>query len=262
MSGMDKEAGNNIMDKALDGETFPDPTREKRRYERYPADILDIHGRILFSSGITIHNISVGGIAFSTDKTLLAGRNYALRLESKGRILNIMGTIMWSQLSSANQENGNVRSICTVGMKFLNLSGRQVIELEHFIKDNFKDYQRLETEGELISGIRLHVRFHIYDPEKATLNYVEQFKVRKISQSGMLVESKCPLEIEDAVPMTMDLSETQSIAFWGRIVTCQAFQGAEPQIYEIGIEFTDMSESDGTVLREFIASLESSLHSP
>jgi hypothetical protein len=137
--------GYNVMDKALEIERFPDPMQEKRRYERYPADFLDINGRILFSSGITIHNISIGGIAFSTDKKLIAGRNYALRLESKGRILNIMGTIMWSRSSSTNQENGSIFVICTVGMKFLNLSGRQVIELEHFIKDNFKDYQNLAT---------------------------------------------------------------------------------------------------------------------
>jgi hypothetical protein len=259
MSIMDKKVGRNVMNKATWVERFPDPMEEKRRYERYPADFLDIHGRILFSSGITIHNISVGGIAFSTDKKLIEGRNYALRLESKGRILNIMGTIMWSRSSSANQKNGNILPICTVGMKFLNLSGRKVLELKHFIKDNFKDYQKLESEGAVISGIRLHVRFYIQNLEKATLNFVEYFKAKKISQSGMLVESKCPLELEDAVPMTMDLSDTKSIAFWGRIVTCKAVEKAGLQLYEIGIEFTDISESDITILREFITSIEDSL---
>jgi Tfp pilus assembly protein PilZ len=87
---------------------------------------------------------------------------------------------------------------------------------------------------------------------------VEYFKVKKISQSGLLVESKSPLEIEDAVPMTMDLSENQSIAFWGRIVTCKAAEKTDLQSYVIGLEFTDMSESDRTTLKKFIDSLEGS----
>jgi hypothetical protein len=54
----------------------------------------------------------------------------------------------------------------------------------------------------------------------------------------------------------MKLSEDKAIAFWGRIVTYQAIQDTDPSRYEIGIEFSDMSKTDSTILREFIASLE------
>lgn len=232
-----------------------DPFGEKRLYPRYPADFLDIQGRILFSSNITILNISVGGIAFGIDKHLKEGRTYALRLERHGKIINLTGTIMWSARCPGAQKTGDIPQLYTAGMKFSNLLNSQISELEGFIKDNFKDYQKLESGGRGLSGIRLHVRIHIHEPEKATVNYIEYYKVRKISQSGMLIESNCALDIEDSVPMTMTLSESKALAFWGRIVTSHEIEGPGGQRYQIGIEFTDMSVSDRALLQEFIASL-------
>jgi hypothetical protein len=55
--------------------------------------------------------------------------------------------------------------------------------------------------------------------------------------------------------MTMTLSESKALAFWGRIVTSHEIEGAGGQRYQIGIEFTDMSASDKALLQEFIASL-------
>ena len=72
----------------------------KRRYQRFSVDFLDIHGKILFSStSIKVLNISIGGISFSTDKCLTKGGVYVLKLERKSSILYLEGTIVWSEVN-------------------------------------------------------------------------------------------------------------------------------------------------------------------
>jgi hypothetical protein len=230
--------------------------KEKRRHQRFSVDSMKIYGKILFLSDIRVLNISVGGAAFSIDRPINEGGVYILRLESKGRVLHLQGRIVWSKLNESIQEDGNIIRNYTIGMKFLNLSDSRRRDIEKFIKENFLDYQKVETFAPVMNGIRIHVRFHIRNPDKATVGCTEQYKVKRISQSGMLIESDNVLQIEDMVPMEMTLSEKKAIAFWGRIVTCKTIQNAEPIRYEIGIEFIDMSETDRIILTEFIHLLE------
>ena len=230
--------------------------KERRHYKRYFVEFKDIHGKILFSSNIQILNISVGGVAFTIDKRLNIGGIYVLRLESKGKALHLRGTIMWSRLSEERKQNGETIRIHTVGMKFKSLGIDRLNEIETFIKENVIDYQRSEGFSPSMSGVRIHVRFHIKDPDKATISCDEDFSVKKISQSGMLIDSYYVFQPNDSVPMAMTLLEGQDIAFWARIVSCKDMEDTEPKHYEIGIEFLDMSDTDRGKLGAFIASIE------
>jgi Tfp pilus assembly protein PilZ len=228
---------------------------EKRLYRRFTVDFKDIHGRILFSNNIKILNISVGGVAFCIDRKLDIGKIYALRLEAKGRRLNIQGNIVWIKPNNAFQDKE--RGLAYIaGMKFLNLSYDKVREVENFIHDNFLNYQKVEPFDSLMSGLRIHVRFHIQNPDRAMVSYVEDYKVIKISQCGMLIESDYVLQHQDIIPMEMSLSDSQAIALWGKIVICKPIEDADYLRYEVGIEFIDMSETDRETLRQFIASME------
>jgi hypothetical protein len=228
----------------------------RRRYKRFPVDFMDICGKILFSTNIKVINISVGGISFGTDKRLTKRGVYVLRLERKSAILYLEGTILWSKLNKNIPEDRNLVHPYIIGMKFKNSSDAQRREIEKFIKDNFIDYQKIENLAPVTNGIRIHVRFHINNLDKATIDCAEHYKVKRISHGGMLIESVNVFQIEDVLPMQMKLSEDKAIAFWGRIVTYQAIQDTDPSRYDIGIEFSDMSKTDGTILKEFIASLE------
>ncbi len=228
----------------------------KRRYQRFSVDFLDIYGKILFSTNIKVLNISVGGVSFSTDKRLATGGVYVLRLERNNSILYLEGTILWSKLNKNMPAGNNLVHPYILGMQFSHSSDNQRRAIEIFIKDNFIDYQRVENFDPVISGIRIYVRFHINNPDKATIDCAERYKVKRISESGMLVESVNAFHIEERVPMQITLSENKAIAFWGRIVTYQAIQDTDPPRYEMGVEFIDMAETDRTLLKTFIASLE------
>ena len=222
---------------------------------------MDICGKILFSTNIKVLNISVGGISFSTDKRLTKGGVYVLRLERKSTILYLEGTILWSKLNKNISEDRDLVHPYILGMKFNHLSDIKQREIEKFIKDNFIDYQRIAGFAPVMDGIRIHVRVHINTPDKATIDCAENYKVKKISQCGMFIESVNAFQNEDILPMQMQLSEDKVIAFWGRIVTYQAMQDTDPSRYGIGIEFSDMSKTDSAILTEFIASLENKKYS-
>ena len=230
--------------------------KERRRHKRYSVDFQDIHGKILFSRNIQILNISVGGVSFTIDKSLNIGGIYVLRIESRGRALHLRGTIVWSKLSKERKQNGKTILMYTAGMKFLSLAADRMNEIETFINENVIDYQRSEEFSPAMTGVRIHVRFHIKDPDKATISCDEEFSVKKISMSGMLIDSHYIFQSNDSVPMAMTLLEGQDIAFWARIVSCNEIKDTEPKRYQVGIEFVDMSDTDRRKLRSLIDSIE------
>jgi hypothetical protein len=141
-------------------------------------------------------------------------------------------------------------------MKFTHVSATMAKEIKQFIQDNFIDYQKTEAFTPVMSGLRIHVRFLINEPEKAVINCAEDYRVKRISLSGMLIESQNIMPLEDVLPMEMKLAEKKPINLWGRIVTCQTIKDTEPPQYEIGIEYIDMSGTDRERLELFIDSLE------
>jgi c-di-GMP-binding flagellar brake protein YcgR len=235
------------------------PVKENRRHPRFSVDFLNIHGKILFSNDVKVLNISAGGIAFVTEKQLNTGGVYVLRLENKGRILHLRGKIVWSTQQAGTAKEGEVPQAFTVGMKFQNISDTRTREIEKFIRDNYLDYQPVGAGAPLRDGIRIHVRFTIHDPERATVRCVENYTVKRLSKCGMLIESDFGLPAEEMVPMEMTLSKNHAIALWGRIVTCRPAEIMTPPRYEIGIEFMDMSETDMSTLDKFVSSLDKNM---
>jgi c-di-GMP-binding flagellar brake protein YcgR len=228
---------------------------EKRRYLRVAVDMMDIHGRLLLSSHIKIHNISVGGLAMSIDKRLEIGRNYTLRLESKTKNLTVRGTIVWSNLSEIHREREDVVPIYTAGMQFMNVDNDKTREMEEFIRDNMLGYQKMEIFKPHSGGVRIHVRFHIHAPDQAIVDYFETYKVKNISLSGMLIESEHALKADDIIPMEIFFTEQTIITFLGRIMNCQPIRSKDRLYYEIGIEFINITDPDKMKLNEFIDSL-------
>jgi hypothetical protein len=56
--------------------------------------------------------------------------------------------------------------------------------------------------------------------------------------------------------MEVTLNEDKSIHFVGRVASCILTDNKDIEKYDIGIEFVEMSEKDGTILHEFIRLLE------
>lgn len=234
--------------------------KERRRYPRFSVEIMDLNGKILFANEVKILDLSVGGALIKADKRLNIGRNYVLKIESKDRNLTVQGTVVRCTLSESRKVRGNIIPIYTAGMQFTNLSTEKMNEIVDFIRENLAQHEKREVckpDMFKTSGVRLHVRFLIENPEKASVQYYDVYKVRKISLCGMLIESEEPVKAGDRLSMEMKLFEDKVIHFMGKIINCQPLKDTFPMIYEIGIEFDEMPEENKMVLKRFIDSLSS-----
>jgi hypothetical protein len=229
----------------------------RRQYERFTVDILEINGKMMFAREVKILDISLGGVSLKADKRLNIGNEYTLKVEGKGKNLSIKGVVVWSWLSESKEdERGNVVPIYTAGMKFIDVSDENLRAIGDFLDENRRDTDQ-HIDKYSPNGLRLYVRINIEEPQKAILNIDGSYKVKKISLGGMLVESEHRLETETSIPMEITLTEDKSIKVFGRVASCLLSQDEEYENYEIGIEFLDMSDKDRDTLKEFISLLNS-----
>ncbi len=236
--------------------------QNKRQHKRYEVDVTEIHGTMLLAKNVLIINISIGGVCLQTEKRLNIGSQYILKIEGKGKVLNVKGSIVWSLISGSSADSdGNIIPIYKTGMKFIDVTDEKINEIVNFIEDHKRNVDK-QVNLYSTDGSRLYVRIYIEDPEKAVLNYQESYKVKNLSVGGMLIESEHLLGIESKLPMEIILTDDISIRFLGRITYCHLVKNKDFQRYDVGVEFIEMSESDKEILEEFIRLLDTIDKSP
>jgi hypothetical protein len=76
--------------------------------------------------------------------------------------------------------------------------------------------------------------------------------VKEISLSGMLIQTEEALETESMIPMGLSLKADNPVNFIGRVASCRMAGDTGQAPYEIGVEFTDLTDEDRTLLKVFI----------
>ena len=221
--------------------------KSMRRHKRYGLDLIDVKGMMGLSDKVEIIDTSLGGVAFKADRRLNPGREYMIKLHDKGKTLNVTGIIVRSELSGMEtRDNGERVSIYTAGMQFKDGSADQIFDFLKSIVQNRKETEPLTRER------RVNVRFQITDSHENILRYPAHFRVKTISLSGMLIQTDQALGIESKVPMELSLNDGTTVNFIGLIVSCQMKEDKGQTYYDIGSEFTDLTETDKTLLQTFI----------
>lgn len=225
---------------------------ELRRYERFSVE--GIHGNMLFTSEIRILNISIGGVAIETTKRLNIGGEYTVKLQGESGTISVRGKVVWSELSCSRKgPREEVVPVYRTGLQFVDAISESVGPLIDFIESHKKT-----PEGRL-DGLR----FEIHAP-RAVLSVPSHYKVKKISEGGMLIESAERYELEERYPMELFIpagisgpygSGSKVIGFIGRVASCIEVLNSNPKCYDIGIEFVEMSEISKKNLQDFIATL-------
>ena len=221
---------------------------EARRYSRFIVEEMGIGGKILFTTDVKIHDISLGGACISIEKKLNMGSEYKLRAEHDDRSIQIKAVVMWEKMSgSRTSENGDIVPVYTVGLKFRNVIANQGAEVVDFISRIYHD-----------SSLRLTgVRVNFFDDGRSVLSYPKDYFVKRIGLGGMLLELEHKLSVDQKFHMEVIFPEDKDpFGFMGRIASCMKKPDLVPERYEIGVEFLEMSESGKSRLRAFISSLE------
>ncbi len=212
---------------------------------------MDIKGKMVFANDVRIIDISIGGVSFEKDRKLDLDGEYTLRMEGKGKVLCLKGIVVWSSLIKGIETPGSEPVLgYKTGMKFTDVSKEKMKEILAFIESHKKELRQEDMCK--LSGLRMHVRFLIETLEKAVLNIHEGYKIKNLSLSGMLIESKDPLEIGRKIPMEIVRSADKSIKFLGRVVSYTLSKDNDREFYDIRIEFLDMPEKDREMLKEVI----------
>ena len=218
-----------------------------RRHKRYRLDLIEVNGQLSLTDKVEILDISLGGIALKVDRRLNIGREYLLKLREQGKALEVKCVVVRAELSGIEQRaNGESVTIYTAGMIFKEGSSARIAD---FIKP-IELHKQVKEPG--ASDRRIDVRFDIGGPLDTLLSYPAQFTVKTISLGGMLIQTEHALAIESRTPMTLSLNADTTVTFIGRIAACQRNDDLGKQRFDIGVEFTDLTDKNITLLKTFI----------
>lgn len=221
----------------------------KRRYKRFIVEGMDINGRLMFTTDVSVLNISLSGISIKADRRLEIGREYTLKLEDHDQVVTVKGTVIWSSLIGNREgQHGEMVPVYNAGLKFTNVLNDRISEIINFIEGH------VHESDHRVSGIRFKIA---KKPERAVIQFPSNYTVKRISIGGMLIESNESLEVESRFPMELTMPEEQPISFNGRVASCTLVKIENVEQYDIGIEFLDMNQAGRKKLEELIALLNS-----
>ena len=217
---------------------------EQRRAPRFVVE--GLQGTMTSASQVEILNMSISGAAIRLDRNLRVGGDYSLRLEMNDTVLAVKGVVVWSVLSEIQKgREDETKPFYSAGMKFKDVLSQRLMELLEFI-----DQHKIVQENRL-GGLR----FHIDAPGKALLDVPQNYRVRVISLSGLLMETEQPLDLRESYPMEVTLESGETIRFTGRVAYCSDPADGAGKRYEIGVAFVDMPAGDRSRLGKFIETL-------
>ncbi len=221
--------------------------QNKRRHLRFRLDVMEINGKMILANKVEILDIGLGGLALITDRRLNVGKEYLIKLGDKGKRIDLKGSIVRCELSKIEARgNGETVPLYTAGMMFKEVSPDKIGDFLNVIEQHKKE------EVPVVVDRRLNVRFCITTPWEKTLSFPAQFKVKKISLSGMLILTEQALVIESRIPMGLSLKADNPVNFVGRVASCRMMEDKGHAYNEIGVEFADLTDKDRTLLQTFI----------
>lgn len=222
-----------------------DQDKESRKYKRY--DVERIHGNVLNATDLDILNISIDGAAIETPKRLELNMEYTFKIKSQNDSLNIKGRVVWANLISKEEKDSNrVIPVYRVGIKFTETLNEKGTRLQNFIEEN----RTKPLEHRLGGG-----RFKIAKTENFQLDYPYEYEVKKISMSGMLIETQYSLDPGSSHYVELFICN-ERLNIEGRIVSCERKDSQKGARYNIGMEFINVPEEDGEILKDFLETLD------
>ncbi len=214
----------------------------KRRHTRH--DVKDIRGSLLFTIDVSVVNMSVDGMAIESKKRLNVGRNYILKLSHDNKSLKLTGRVVWCNLSKALKgEDDSVVPIYNAGIEFENVISDKARDIVGFMEENV--IIKLEN--------RMFGRFKVRPKKSVNLDSEFDFHVKKISLSGMLIETELLPDLESIFDMEININGT-GINIQGRIAYINQIGEKEfkRELSELGVEFKKFGEGAKEILEDFI----------
>ena len=204
-----------------------------------------MEGELTYTFEVKILNMSLEGMAIETNKMLNIDKNYKIKLANNDeRTILIDGQVVWSRLQRTQRlESGDVIPVYRSGIKFNRIFTRKANEIAEFIEKN-----RVMTLEKRILG-----RFRVQN-DRAEIDTPLDFVVKKMSLSGMLIETYMPMKLDEHYEMTLKLDDSTRINVTGRVANVITPENGA-KTYRVGIEFKNLNTNDKENLRKYLLSL-------
>ncbi len=220
---------------------------EKRERRRYVVEGMGIYAKTMFNTVVEVLELSVSGALIRGAQRFLIGCEYIFKIEHGDTAIPIKGVIVWKKITMEKIEGGGVIPVYTAGIEFLDVLTDKAEQLKELISDKIQ-----ELKDRRLSGVRVKIQ----PPEKALISYMESCVIQDISLGGMRIETEQEPPVDMIFKLELMLTKNESsIHCKGRIAFCQEVIEKMPKRYSVGVEFTDVLESDNLRIERFIETL-------
>ncbi len=192
---------------------------------------------------VKVLNMSLTGLAVESRVALEIGRKYDLKLHSRRETIELNVDVQWCHAVRPEQIGiAEVSSVYQAGLDFRHVLNDQARELLSFLEHNIVvDVER-----------RIFGRFKIGLDEPIGLDAHYDFVVRKLSFSGMLIETDLMPPVGAAFDMEMD-PEKLHLESRGMVIHAEPLPG-KPGC-QAGIQFLQMPPESRHALEQLIEGL-------
>ena len=215
----------------------------RRRYPRY--EVVGLGGNLVVPMEVRVLNLSLGGMALETHDYLRFGRHYTVNLDHLGRRVTLVATVAWCKLrGTRKQSSGEVAPVYRAGLRFQVLSGERLQELWEIIRG----HAVVEVDDSVFG------RFAPEQPQVVELDSDYRFSVRKLSLSGMLIETDFVPQLESLLPLEVLLPERrwEAVARVASVPNLGRRSIGEPA--QVGVEFRGLDRHSRSELRSYLES--------
>jgi len=215
---------------------------DQRRHPRYEVD--DVRGRLRATLEGEVFNLSVRGMALRTESWLSPGRTYTLKLVSGDREISLTGTVARCRLASPGLGSESA-AVYEAGFEFEDVVSEQAEEVLQLIVARGISHVEREAFG----------HFTLRDDQGLVLETTPEFVVRKLSRSGLLIESEYVPAPEEHLEAEIRL-EDRVLHAELRVAYVHQIEPVEGRpCAEIGVEVVDMPAEDRAALEDLIEGL-------
>lgn len=214
---------------------------EHRRFPRY--EVAGLEGHLVVPIHIRVINVSLGGMALETHSYLQFGRAYTLKLGGGEESLSLTGTVAWCSLRKTTKSvDGEILPVYRAGLKFEALSGDHTRDLWDLIRS----HALLELEDSVLG------RFKVELPADARMGSSYDFAVRKLSLSGLLIETDFEPDLDTSFDLQIRLGPRRW-ATRARVASIpRVGRRSEGVLTQVGLEFCRLDAGRISQLRSFI----------
>ena len=214
----------------------------RRRHRRF--EVAGLGGRLVVPMEVRVVNLSLGGMALETNDYLQFGRRYSVNLDNGGRRVTLVATVAWCRLRSTKKNpSGEVVPVYRAGLRFQVLAGERLHELWEIIRD----HAVVEVDDSVFG------RFAPEQPKVVELDSDYRFSVRKLSLSGMLIETDFVPELEARLPLEVMLRNSPWKALARVASVPNLGRRAIGELTQVGVEFYGLDSESRAALKAYIA---------